>query len=203
MKMFVACYAHHAFLVIADTLEAASKQAALEMDGEAPTTVREITIKTPMVLGMELHSIGDGPEHLLLSNSTGPELTSELMGVFAGAGVLLPVCACDEALSEDDALFEGEDEPLDSEPSCLTVEFANDEAREHFASWLCGAGEQHYWDWMRIQEGKTKGPITATEFNYHGPEDITVAPDDPERFGDFLCDNIIRTTCGRLSRDDG
>jgi len=29
----------------------------------------------------------------------------------------------------------------------LVFEFPSVETREEFVSWLCGSGEQHYWDW--------------------------------------------------------
>jgi hypothetical protein len=80
----------------------------------------------------------------------------------------------------------------------LQIKFANEEAAIHFASWLCGAGEQDYWQWMECREDEEDGDITATSFHYHGQEDETKAQDDEERYGEFMCDNIIRTTCGRL-----
>lgn len=84
----------------------------------------------------------------------------------------------------------------------LIIRFANPEAAEHFASWLCGSGEQHYWDWMEYREADEEdGDITATHFHYHGPEDETKERTDPERYGEFMCDNIIRTTVGRLNRN--
>lgn len=82
----------------------------------------------------------------------------------------------------------------------LVIKFDNDEAREHFALWLCGSGEQHYWDWMRAHEEEHSGNITATRFGYHGPEDETKEREDPARYGEFLCDGIIRTEVGRLDR---
>lgn len=84
----------------------------------------------------------------------------------------------------------------------LKIEFDNPEAAEHFASWLCGSGEQQYWDYMEYRERDEDGDITATEFHYHGPEDKTKAIDDPKRYGKFMCDNTIRTTCGRLDEND-
>ena len=80
----------------------------------------------------------------------------------------------------------------------LTVEFANPEAMRHFALWLCESGEQSYWAWMRYREEEGPGDMTATSFHYHGPADETKAEDDPDRYGDFLCDDTIRTVCGRL-----
>lgn len=85
-----------------------------------------------------------------------------------------------------------------SEKVKLTIEFDNQEALEHFASWLCGAGEQDYWQWMECREDEEGGNITAFQFHYHGPEDETKAQNDPSRYGEFMCDNTIRTTCGRI-----
>lgn len=89
-----------------------------------------------------------------------------------------------------------------SEPkeTVLQIKFANEAAAEHFASWLCGSGEQQYWEWMECREEDEEGDITATSFHYHGEEDETKAEDDTERYGEFMCDNIIRTTTGRLDR---
>ena len=82
----------------------------------------------------------------------------------------------------------------------LTLEFSSPEALKHFATWLCESGEQDYWEWMRYREGEEEGPITATAFHYHGAEDTAKPVNDPARYGEFLCDNTIRTTCGRLSK---
>ena len=85
-----------------------------------------------------------------------------------------------------------------SEKVKLTIEFDNEESAKHFAIWLCEAGEQDYWHWMECREEDEDGDITATSFHYHGEEDETKAQNDPDRYGGFMCDNIIRTTCGRL-----
>ena len=86
----------------------------------------------------------------------------------------------------------------------LTMEFDNQEALSHFASWLCGAGEQDYWQWMECREGELEEEddidITALSFHYHGPEDETKAKTDKSRYGEFMCDNTIRTTCGRMDK---
>jgi len=82
----------------------------------------------------------------------------------------------------------------------LQIKFANEAAAAHFALWLCEGGEQDYWDWMEYREREEEGDITAIEFDYHGEEDKTKDESDPERYGEFMCDNIIRTTCGRLGR---
>jgi hypothetical protein len=80
----------------------------------------------------------------------------------------------------------------------ITIEFANPEAAHHFAVWMCESGEQQYWEWMKIREEEEDGDITAVSFHYHGPEDESKVKDDPARYGKFMCDNTIRTTCGRL-----
>ncbi len=46
--------------------------------------------------------------------------------------------------------------------------FDNDESAEHFLSWLCGAGEQDYWQWMEYRESEENGDITVTNFDYWG-----------------------------------
>ena len=71
----------------------------------------------------------------------------------------------------------------------LKIDFDNEKAREHFALWLCESGEQMYWEWMEYREQEEAGPITALQFNYHGPK-----KDSPNG---FLPDGIIRTNCGR------
>jgi len=82
----------------------------------------------------------------------------------------------------------------------LVIKFPNKKAAEHFASWLCGAGEQDYWQWMECREEEEDGDITATSFHYHGEEDETKERTDPARYGKFMCDNTIRTTVGRLDK---
>jgi len=89
-----------------------------------------------------------------------------------------------------------------SKPTTLKIEFANEDAMMQFASWLCGSGEQHYWDWMRYREDEDEGDITAVEFHYHGVEDETKAQNDAARYGEFMCDDTIRTTCGRLTKEE-
>lgn len=87
-------------------------------------------------------------------------------------------------------------------PTDLVIKFDNKEAADHFASWLCGSGEQQYWQWMECREEEDEGNITALQFHYHGEEDETKAEDDPDRYGEFMADNIIRTTCGRRDEDE-
>lgn len=88
----------------------------------------------------------------------------------------------------------------DSKETTLKIVFANEEVAMHFASWLCGSGEQQYWRWMEYREEEEDGDITAIDFEYHGPEDKTKAKTDPTRYGEFMCDNTIRTTVGRLDK---
>lgn len=82
----------------------------------------------------------------------------------------------------------------------ITIKFDNEAAATHFALWLCESGEQHYWDWMEYREGEEDSNITATSFHYHGEENDTKSTNDPDRYGEFMEDGIIRTTCGRLDR---
>lgn len=82
----------------------------------------------------------------------------------------------------------------------LIIKFPNQEAMEHFAAWLCESGEQQYWEWMEYREQEEDGDITATHFHYHGEEDESKAHDDPARYKEFMCDNTIRTTVGRLDK---
>jgi len=67
----------------------------------------------------------------------------------------------------------------------LEMEFDNERALFHFASWLCGQGEQTYWNWMEYREEEEDGSITATEFDYW-------------QDGKFMAEPIIRCTCGRM-----
>lgn len=86
------------------------------------------------------------------------------------------------------------------EETDLVIKFPTKEAAEHFALWLCESGEQQYWDWMEYREDEEDGDITATSFHYHGEEDETKERSDPDRYGEFMEDNTIRTTIGRLNR---
>lgn len=72
----------------------------------------------------------------------------------------------------------------------VTIEFSNEDAAHHFASWLCGSGEQQYWEWMRCREEDEDGPITALSFDYHKA--------NGGKFG-----TKILTECGRLTETDG
>lgn len=66
----------------------------------------------------------------------------------------------------------------------ITIRFGCKAAAQHFKLWLCGAGEQEYWEWMRYREAEEPGDITATRFNYHEPGG-----------------GVIDTVCGRMDPD--
>lgn len=70
----------------------------------------------------------------------------------------------------------------------VKIIFDNDEAANHFLSWLIESGEQSYRDWMRIREEEEAGSITATHFDYWG------GTHDGEEFGK----HPVVGTCGRL-----
>lgn len=82
----------------------------------------------------------------------------------------------------------------------LKIEFANEQAFKHFVIWMTESGEQQYWNWMEAVEEDEEGDVTVIDFSYHGPEDETKAESDPARYGEFMCDDTIRTECGRLSK---
>lgn len=82
----------------------------------------------------------------------------------------------------------------------IVIEFSNPDAALEFATWLCESGEQQYWQWMEYREEEDNGDITATSFHYHGIEDESKLKNDASRYGEFMCDNTIRTTCGRLDK---
>lgn len=50
----------------------------------------------------------------------------------------------------------------------LTFEFENELALNHFKDWMCGSGEQQYWQWMeyREEEKENVGDITGVDFDY-------------------------------------
>ena len=80
------------------------------------------------------------------------------------------------------------------EKNTLSIEFDNEEALKHFASWLCGAGEQDYWQWMEYREQEEDGDITAVKFNYHCGKDVG-------SLKTFIKDKTIRTKAGRIDND--
>jgi hypothetical protein len=83
--------------------------------------------------------------------------------------------------------------PTSSLMKKVTIEFANNKAAEHFLSWLCGQGEQDYWNWMACREEEEQGQITATGFDYWGGTNCGA------EFGK----HPVKTTCGRLDDDCG
>lgn len=65
----------------------------------------------------------------------------------------------------------------------LIFEFESPKAALHFKHWLCGSGEQQYWDWMKYRESEEGGNITGLSFDYWNGENIKV-------------------TCGRLDDEE-
>ena len=77
-----------------------------------------------------------------------------------------------------------------SKETIIQIKFANKEAAHGFAEWLCEAGEQDYWQYQQYRELEKEGDITAIEFHFNGEDNK----------GKFMCDDIIRTTTGRLDK---
>jgi hypothetical protein len=44
--------------------------------------------------------------------------------------------------------------------------FDNEASAQHFLKWLCGSGEQDYWQWMECRESQESGNITVKNFDY-------------------------------------
>ena len=63
--------------------------------------------------------------------------------------------------------------------------------------WLSESGELYH-QWMENTEYDFPGDITALRFHYRA-EDEAYPEDDDRRYGDWLVNNTIRTTCGRLT----
>ncbi|CAB4196891.1 hypothetical protein UFOVP1290_411 [uncultured Caudovirales phage] len=76
------------------------------------------------------------------------------------------------------------------EKSKLEILFDSEDAKQHFISWLCGQGEQYYWDWMECREQEEDGDITAIDFDYHG------GTQNGKEFGK----HTVIAKCGRLKR---
>jgi hypothetical protein len=74
-------------------------------------------------------------------------------------------------------------------PEHLVFEFESEEALLHFKSWLCGSGEQDYWQWMECREGEEEGNITALKIDYHG---------DIRNIDGFNQCRVLKTECGRM-----
>jgi hypothetical protein len=74
--------------------------------------------------------------------------------------------------------------------SIVKFHFDNKVAAKHFIDWLCGSGEQQYWDWMQCREEEegTKD-ITAVNFNYWHDET------------EFAKNLEVVAKCGRLDDD--
>ncbi len=72
----------------------------------------------------------------------------------------------------------------------VEIDFANDEAADHFLSWLCNSGEQEYWMYMKYREEDDEdGDITALSFDYHKPNGGKFGPK-------------VTTNCGRMDDND-
>jgi len=56
----------------------------------------------------------------------------------------------------------GMDDFEPTEPT-LTITFSSVEHAHAFKGWLCGSGEQHFWDWCEYDNGP------ASTFDYHDP----------------------------------
>ena len=63
---------------------------------------------------------------------------------------------------------------FETKSEILTFRFQNKEAAKHFKSWLCGQGEQDYWDWMREREQQENGDITGLKFDYWNGDAVDV-----------------------------
>jgi len=74
----------------------------------------------------------------------------------------------------------------------LVFEFENEAALMHFKHWLCGAGEQDYWEWMESREAEEEaGNITALKIDYHG---------DIRNIDGFESCRVLKTECGRMDK---
>ena len=65
----------------------------------------------------------------------------------------------------------------------LTFEFDDEAAALHFKHWLCGSGEQQYWDWQTYREEKECGNITGLSFDYQKGA-------------------VVKVKCGRLDDEE-
>jgi hypothetical protein len=70
--------------------------------------------------------------------------------------------------------------------------FDNAAVAHYFIEWLCGVGEQDYFQYMECREKEQDGDITATEFDYWG------GTGKNSEFGK----NDIIAICGRLDRKE-
>lgn len=78
-----------------------------------------------------------------------------------------------------------------SEKVNLTIEFHSQDALLAFAHWLSNSGEQSYFEAMYDEDYEEDG---VKKFHYHGVEDETKSCSDADRYGEFMCDNTIRTS---------
>lgn len=74
----------------------------------------------------------------------------------------------------------------------LAIKFHSKAAREHFARWLCGSGEQDYWLWMEYRETEEPGNITAI-FDYFPIVRPDLPVDNAARYGKFIEGGIVTT----------
>lgn len=74
----------------------------------------------------------------------------------------------------------------DTPKHTVQIHFDNEAAAMHFLHWLCGSGEQHYWQWMECREDEEDGNITAFSFDYFR---------DSKVFGKNL---EVDAECGRI-----
>jgi hypothetical protein len=81
-----------------------------------------------------------------------------------------------EAVSKDGDIFK-------QHSNKLVFEFDSQKAASYFKYWLCGRGEQEYWDWMERSEEELDGDITGIGFDYHTGTDT------------------IKVKCGRMDND--
>lgn len=65
----------------------------------------------------------------------------------------------------------------------VTIKFDNEDAADHFLTWLSVSGEQDYWRWMAEREQEDKGPITAVDLTYDWDN------------------HSVETECGRLDNE--
>lgn len=65
----------------------------------------------------------------------------------------------------------------------VLIHFDTKSAATHFLEWLCGSGEQQYWEWMECREDDESGNITVLDFDYN------------------FKDLEVKTKLGRLTED--
>lgn len=73
----------------------------------------------------------------------------------------------------------------------LTFQFDNPDAMEHFWGWLCGSGEQSYWEWMRVREFDEDGEITVLDFDYTRASNGLVTTTVGRFTGDAVMDSDV------------